>query len=47
MYTALFISLPELKWQGRDADHSPPSSAKVKTSGTIPPLPHTSSWHGA
>jgi hypothetical protein len=26
------------------ADHSPPSSTKVNNGGTIPPLPHTSSW---
>jgi hypothetical protein len=25
------------------ADHSPPSSAEVKKSGAVPPLPHTSS----
>jgi hypothetical protein len=28
-----------VKRQGREADHSPPSSAKVKESGSIPPLP--------
>jgi hypothetical protein len=38
---------PGLKRQGREADHSPPSSAEVKNGGAIPPLPHTSSWHGA
>jgi hypothetical protein len=27
--------------------HSPPSSAKVKDGGAIPPLPHMSSWHSA
>jgi hypothetical protein len=32
---------------GRDADHSPPSSAEVKNSGTIPPLLCTPSWSGA
>jgi hypothetical protein len=31
----------------READHSPPSSAEVKNGGSIPPLPHTSSWRGA
>jgi hypothetical protein len=24
-----------------------PSSTEVKNGGTIPPLPHTPSWHGA
>jgi hypothetical protein len=33
--------------QGREADHSPPTSAEVKKYGSIPPLPHTSSWHSA
>jgi hypothetical protein len=28
-------------------DHTPPSSAKVKKSGAIPPLPHISSCHSA
>jgi hypothetical protein len=36
-----------VKQQGREADHSPPSSAKVKNSGAIPPLPNMSSWHNA
>jgi hypothetical protein len=31
----------------READHSPPSTAKIKKSGPIPPLPHTSLWRGA
>jgi hypothetical protein len=35
------------KAQGREADHSPPSSAEVKNCGAIPPLPHVSSWHSA
>jgi hypothetical protein len=30
---------PEVKRQERVADHSPPSSAEVKKSGAIPPLP--------
>jgi hypothetical protein len=34
-------------FSGGKADHSPPSSAEVKNSGTVPPLPHTSSWRGA
>jgi hypothetical protein len=37
---------PWVKWPGREAGHSPPSSAEVRMSGTIPPLPHASSWHG-
>jgi hypothetical protein len=31
--------LPEVKGSGREADHSSPSSAEVKNSGTIPSLP--------
>jgi hypothetical protein len=38
---------PEVKQLGHEVDHSPPSSTKVRKSGTIPPLPHTSSTHGA
>jgi hypothetical protein len=30
---------PELKRLGREADHSPPSGAKIKNGGAIPPLP--------
>jgi hypothetical protein len=30
-----------------EADHSPPSNAKVNNGGVIPPLSHTSSWRGA
>jgi hypothetical protein len=37
---------PEIKRQGREANHTPPSSA-VKNGGVIPPLPHMSSWHSA
>jgi hypothetical protein len=33
-----------LNLQGREADHSPPSSTEVKNYSAIPPLPHTSSW---
>jgi hypothetical protein len=36
-----------LKRQGRENDHSSPSSAEVKKVGAIPPLPHMSSWHSA
>jgi hypothetical protein len=36
---------PQVKRQGREADHSPPSSADVKNGGIILilPLPHVSS----
>jgi hypothetical protein len=36
-----------VKRQGRKADKSPPSSAKVKNGGSIPPLPYISSGHDA
>jgi hypothetical protein len=36
-----------VKRQGREADHSPPSSAKVKNGGAVPPLPNISSWSDA
>jgi hypothetical protein len=36
-----------IKWQEREADHSPAPSADVKNGGAIPPLPHTTSWIGA
>jgi hypothetical protein len=32
------------KAAGREADYSP-FSAEVKDGGSIPPLPHMSSWH--
>jgi hypothetical protein len=32
---------------GRDADHSPPSSAEVRFVGTIPPLAHAPPWRVA
>jgi hypothetical protein len=32
-----------VKTQGREADHSPSSTVKVKNGGTIPPLLHTPS----
>jgi hypothetical protein len=38
---------PGVKGPGREAGHSPPSSAKAKSSGAIPPLPNRSSWRGA
>jgi hypothetical protein len=31
---------PGIKWQGREADYSPQSSAEVKNGGAIPTLPH-------
>jgi hypothetical protein len=34
-----------VKGQGREADHTPPSSAEVKNGGVIPPLPI--SLHGS
>jgi hypothetical protein len=37
----------EVKQQGHKADHSPPSSVKVKNGGAIPPLSHISSLLGA
>jgi hypothetical protein len=36
-----------IKLSGRETDHSPPCSAKIKNGGDIPRLPHTSSWHSA
>jgi hypothetical protein len=36
-----------VKQQGPEADHSPPSSAKVLDGGAMPPLPHLSTWCGA
>jgi hypothetical protein len=36
-----------VKRHGRQADHSPPTSAEVKKSGSIHSLPHTRSWHSA
>jgi hypothetical protein len=35
------------KAAGHEADSSPPSAAKVKNGGAIPPLPDTSFWCGA
>jgi hypothetical protein len=40
-------SFPWVKRPRREADHSPPSSAEVKSGGAIPSLPHMSSWHCA
>jgi hypothetical protein len=38
---------PRVNRQGREADHSPPTSAEFKNGGAIPPLPYMSSWHSA
>jgi hypothetical protein len=38
---------PGVKRQGREADHSPPTSADVKKGKSIHPLPHTPSWRSA
>jgi hypothetical protein len=40
-------SFHAVKRQGREADRSLPSSAEVKNGGAMPPLPNTSSRHGA
>jgi hypothetical protein len=40
-------SFPEFKAAGRETDHSPPSSAEVKNTGAVDPLPHISSWYSA
>jgi hypothetical protein len=39
-------SFPGIKRKGREADHSPPSSAEVKNDGAVTPLPSTCSWPG-
>jgi hypothetical protein len=31
-------------WPEHESDHSLPTTAKVKNSGVIPPLPHISPW---
>jgi hypothetical protein len=38
---------PRAKRPGSKADHSPPSTAEIKKSGALPPLPHMSSLRGA
>jgi hypothetical protein len=40
-------SVPGVKQLGCEAGRSPLSSADVKNGEAIPPVPHTSSWHGA
>jgi hypothetical protein len=37
----------EVKWPGHEADHSPPSTTKVKNSWSYTATPPASSWHGA
>jgi hypothetical protein len=34
-----------VKQKRHEADHSPPSSPKVKNGGAIPLFPHMFSWH--
>jgi hypothetical protein len=34
--------VPEARSPGREADHSPPSTAEVRNGGAVPPLIHTS-----
>jgi hypothetical protein len=38
--------VPEAKWPGHEADHSP-SSTEVRNGGGIPLLPYMTSWHSA
>jgi hypothetical protein len=38
---------PGVKRPVCEADYSSPSNVQVKNGGAIPPLHHTSSWHGA
>jgi hypothetical protein len=40
-------SSPGVKRPGCEADHSSPSTAKVKNGGAVPPLRNTSSWRDA
>jgi hypothetical protein len=37
---------PGVRRPGREAEHSPPSSAKDTNGGVIPPLVHMSLWLG-
>jgi hypothetical protein len=43
----LTVESLDVKRSGHEADHSPPSNAAVKNSGSISPFPHKSSWRGA
>jgi hypothetical protein len=38
--------VPKEKWPGREAEHSPPSSAEVKNGEAVPPFLHKPSWSG-
>jgi hypothetical protein len=38
---------PMVNRPGREADHSPPSSAETQINGAISPLPRMSSWRSA
>jgi len=40
-------SFPGAKRLGREADHSPPSSAEAKNAWSYTSIPNTSSWRGA
>jgi hypothetical protein len=40
------VILPVVKRLGIKDYHSPQTSAEVEEGGAVPPLPHTSSWHG-
>jgi hypothetical protein len=50
---ALGLTQPPIQWvpgvkrPGSEADHSPPSSIKMKNGGAVLPLPRVSSWHSA
>jgi hypothetical protein len=39
--------IPGVKQQESEAHHSPPSIARFKNGGTIPPLPYMPSWYSA
>jgi hypothetical protein len=39
-------AFPGIKRQGREADHSPPSSVEVKNGDALPPFPYTPSHRG-
>lgn len=38
---------PGIKRLKVESDHSPPSSAEFKRDGVVPPITHTTPWHGA
>jgi hypothetical protein len=43
----LVVLSPRVKQEGRETNHSPPSSAEAKNGGAVPPFTDMSSWHGA